>query len=106
MWERLKIWLEPIHVLPDNDSPRLYLLGINTDNSYATNFVYFVSILTKMYIHTCKNINKTPTTQGLKKYIQRTETIERTIATGRGRPTLLKHLDKWTPFIENNPFNT
>ena len=79
----------------------LYLMGITNEHNYTPPFVYFLCILTKMYIHTCKNTESIPKIQGLKKYIKQTEVIERSIATGRGRVPLLNHLEKWTPFIEN-----
>ena len=72
------------------------------ENLYVPQFVYCIATLTKMFIHNCKNTNTIPSAQDLKKYIQNTEKIERNIATGNGRASLLKHLDKWTPFIEQD----
>ena len=85
-----------------NDIPRYYLLGITNTNKQVPIFVYFMSILTKMFIHRCKNTDIKPTIQNLKKYIQQTEKLERNVATGRGRSNLEKHLDKWSPFIEQD----
>ena len=102
LWERLKNWLEDIYEIPEDYQSRFYLMRITRDNLYVPKCVYFISILTKMYIHKCKNTNTLPIAQELKKYIQNIQTIERKIATGRGRLTLLKHLDKWSPFREQS----
>ena len=102
LWERLKTWLSITHDTPDEYSPRYCLMGITDNNHYVPSFVYFMCILTKMFIHFCKNIHTRPTSTNLKKYITNVETIERNIATGKGRKSLLKHLNKWTSFIEND----
>ena len=102
LWERLKEWLADIYDIPEENHARFYLMGITKENSYAPLFVYFITILTKMFIHRCKHTNILPCAQELKQYIKSTETLERNIATGKGRACLLKHLGKWTPFIEQD----
>ena len=76
LWERLKDWLEDIYNMTGNNIPRYYLLGITNTNKQVPIFVYFMSILTKMFIHRCKNTDIKPTIQDLKKYIQQTEKLE------------------------------
>ena len=100
LWERLKVWLLNVNDIPDDFSPRYCLLGITEGNNYVPTFVYFMCILTKMFIHYCKNTNTRPTTSDLKKYIKNIESTERNIATGKGRKPLLNHLAKWSDFIK------
>ena len=83
LWERLKYWLKDTYDLPDEDTPRYYILGISEDNHYSDTFVYFTCILTKLYIHNCKYNETIPNTLDLKKYIMNTEQLERRTASGK-----------------------